>query len=168
MADHGEAFGVHTFAGEKMFFHGQTLYQELIHVPMIFHVPGATPHHVPDVVQLVDLAPTIAALFGIAPPPAWRGRSLVPLIAGKTLPPQPAYSEMLPEPKWDHDAKSMISADGKRHVFYRISDGLWEIYDLEKDPEEKTNIVNSDPDSKALQQQLTQWIEGPLSAGAAN
>ena len=43
MADHGEAFGVHTFAGERMFFHGQTLYRELIHVPLMFRVPGATP-----------------------------------------------------------------------------------------------------------------------------
>jgi len=165
MSDHGEAFGVHTFAGQQMFFHGQTLYRELIHVPLIFRVPGVDGRTANDVVELIDLAPTVAALFGVKPPASWRGRSLVPAIAGKPLPPRPAFSELLPEPKWDHDAKSMISADGKRHVFYRISDSRWEIYDLEKDPEERTNIADSDPDAAKLKAELAAWIEGPLAGG---
>ncbi|MBA3455462.1 MAG: sulfatase-like hydrolase/transferase [Deltaproteobacteria bacterium] len=164
MSDHGEAFGTHTFAGEKMFFHGQTLYRELIHVPLIFRVPGVEPKLAKDVVELIDLAPTIAALFGVKPPASWRGRSLVPAFTG-TLPPKPAFGELLPEPKWDHDAKSMVSADGKRHVFYRISDSRWEIYDLEKDPEERTNIADSDPDAAKLKAALAAWIEGPLAGG---
>jgi len=165
MSDHGEAFGVHTFAGEQMFFHGQTLYRELIHVPLIFRVPGVEAKMAKDVVELIDLAPTIAALFGVKAPASWRGRSLVPVLAGKPLPPRPAFSELLPEPKWDHDAKSMISADGKRHVFYRISDSRWEIYDLEKDPDERTNIADSDPDAAKLKAELAAWIEGPLAGG---
>jgi arylsulfatase A-like enzyme len=166
MSDHGEAFGVHTFAGQRMFFHGQTLYNELIHVPLLVRVPGLAPRTVPDVVELVDLAPTIAELFGVTPPPSWHGRSMVPLLEGKALPPKPAFSELLPEPKWDHDAKSMVSADGKRHVFFRISDARWEIYDLEKDPDERENIVDSDPDAQKLKDELTAWMEGPLAAGA--
>jgi arylsulfatase A-like enzyme len=165
MSDHGEAFGVHTFAGESMFFHGQTLYRELIHVPLVFRVPGVEGRTSSDVVELIDLAPTIAALFGVKPSAAWRGRSLVPAITGTPLPPKPAFAELLPEPKWDHDAKSMISADGKRHVFYRISDSSWEIYDLEKDPEERKNIADSDPDAEKLKAELTKWIEGPLGGG---
>jgi len=165
MSDHGEAFGVHTFAGEQMFFHGQTLYRELIHVPLIFRVPGVEAKMAKDVVELIDLAPTITALFGVKAPGSWRGRSLVPVLAGTPLPPRPAFSELLPEPKWDHDAKSMISADGKRHVFYRISDSRWEIYDLEKDPDERTNIADSDPDAAKLKAELAAWIEGPLAGG---
>ncbi|MBA3462613.1 MAG: sulfatase-like hydrolase/transferase [Deltaproteobacteria bacterium] len=165
VSDHGEAFGVHTFAGEKMFFHGQTLYRELIHVPLIFRVPGATPRIAHDVVQMIDLAPTIAALFGVPAPASWVGRSLVPAIANKPLEPKPAFAELLRAPDWDHEGKSMITADGKRHVFYRISDSRWEIYDLEADPDEKTNIADSDPNAKALQDALAQWIEGPLAAG---
>lgn len=166
MSDHGEAFGVHNFAGQQMFFHGQTLYNELIHVPLLVRVPGLAPRTVPDVVELVDLAPTIAELFGVTPPASWHGRSMVPLLEGKPLPPKPAFSELLPEPKWDHDAKSMVSADGKRHVFFRISDSRWEIYDLEKDPDERKNIVDSDPDAQKLKDELTAWMEGPLAAGA--
>jgi choline-sulfatase len=166
MADHGEAFGVHTFAGERMFFHGQTLYRELIHVPLMFRVPGAAPRVAHDVVQMIDLAPTIAGLFGVPAPASWVGRSLVPALAAKPLPPKPAFAELLRAPDWDHEGKSMITADGKRHVFFRISDSRWEIYDLEADPDEKTNIADSDPNAKALQDQLAQWIEGPLAAGA--
>lgn len=167
MADHGEAFGVHKFAGEQMYFHGQTLYRELIHVPLMFRVPGATPRIAHDVVEMIDLAPTIAALFGVAAPAAWVGRSLVPAIANQPLAPKPAFSELLRAPDWDHEGKSMVTADGKRHVFFRISDSRWEIYDLEADPDEKTNIADSDPNAKALQEQLAAWIEGPLAAGGA-
>ena len=166
MADHGEAFGVHTFAGQQMFFHGQTLYRELIHVPMMFRVPGAKPCVRDDVVQLVDLAPTIAALFGVAAPSTWQGRSLVPALECKegALAPQPAFSELLRAPEWDHEAKSMISADGKRHVFYRISDSRWEIYDLATDPDEKSNLADSDPNAKELEQQLSHWMSGLAKA----
>ncbi|MGE0398693.1 MAG: sulfatase [Kofleriaceae bacterium] len=166
MSDHGEAFGVHQFAGERMFFHGQTLYNELIHVPLVIHVPGQPGRKLDNVVELIDLAPTIAGLFGVAPAASWRGRSLVPLLEGKELAAKPAFGELLPEPKWDHDAKSMISADGTRHVFYRISDSSWEIYDLVNDPDEKKNIADSDPNAEKLKAELAAWIDGPLAAGA--
>jgi arylsulfatase A-like enzyme len=164
MADHGEAFGAHIVAGKPAFFHGDNLYRELIHVPLMFRVPGATPARRSDVVQLLDLAPTVAALLGVAPARSWQGRSLAPAIAGQPLAPQPAFSEMLAAPEWDHEAKSMVTADGKRHVYYRISDSKWEIYDLEADFEENHNVANG-ADAKALQQAMGAWIEGPLAAG---
>lgn len=165
MSDHGEAFGVHTFGGERQFFHGMTLYGEVLHVPLIFRVPGAKPRRTRDVVQLIDVAPTIAALFGIEPPATWMGRSLAPALEGNPLAPMPAFAEMPASKSWNHTATSMISADGTRHVFHRISDSRWEIYDLEKDPEEKTNIVASDPEAKALQQQLAAWEQSLLAEG---
>ncbi|HEY0195629.1 MAG TPA: sulfatase-like hydrolase/transferase, partial [Kofleriaceae bacterium] len=164
MADHGEAFGAHIVAGKPAFFHGDNLYRELIHVPLMFRVPGGPPQRRDDVVQLLDLAPTVAALFGVAPAASWQGRSLVPALAGKPLPPRPAFSEMLPAPEWDHEAKSMITADGAHHVYYRISDSKWEIYDLTKDADEKTNLADQ-PEAKQLEQALAAWIEGPLATG---
>jgi arylsulfatase A-like enzyme len=165
LSDHGEAFGVHKFAGGRMFFHGQTLYRELLHVPLMFRVPNVQGRTADDVVELIDMAPTIAALFGVQAPASWRGRSLVPAIDGKPMPPKAAFSELLPADAWKHDAKSMITADGKKHVFYRISDSAWEIYDLVDDPEEKKNLADS-PDAKQLQAEMAAWIEGPLAKGA--
>jgi arylsulfatase A-like enzyme len=164
MTDHGEAFGAHIVAGKPAFFHGDTLYRELTNVPLMFRIPGAPPCKRDDVVQLIDVAPTIAALFGVAPARTWQGRSLVPALACKPLPPLPAFSELLPAPEWDHEAKAMVTADGKHHVYYRISDSKWEIYDLGADPGEKTNRAEA-PGAKELQQALVQWIEGPLAAG---
>jgi uncharacterized sulfatase len=117
-----------------------------------------------DVVQLIDLAPTIAALLGVPPAASWQGRSLAPALAGKPLEPRPAFSELLPAPEWDHEAKAMVTADGKRHVYYRISDSKWEIYDLAGDPDEKASIA-SGAGAKELERALVAWIEGPLAAG---
>jgi choline-sulfatase len=167
LSDHGEAFGVHTFGGERQFFHGMTLYAEVLHVPLIVRVPGATARKAPEVVQLVDFAPTIAALFGIEPPASWVGRSLVPALEGTALAPMPAFAEMLPSKSWNHEGRAMVSADGTRHVFHRISDARWEIYDLVKDPEERTNISTSDPKAKELQQQLASWAQSLTAAAGA-
>ncbi|MEO6771582.1 MAG: sulfatase-like hydrolase/transferase, partial [Kofleriaceae bacterium] len=161
MSDHGEALGVHP--GEAGLYHGMSLYNELLHVPLIFRVPNVKPAMRDDVVELVDMAPTIAALFGVTPPASWIGRSLVPAIAGDKLAPLPAFSEMPTTNEWKHEAKSMISPDGKHHVFFKISEGRTEIYDLANDPDEKTSITSSDPKAKELEQQLAAWIDGPLA-----
>lgn len=163
MSDHGEAFGVHTFGGERQFFHGMTLYNEVLHVPMIFRVPGAKPRATKDVVQLIDIAPTIAALFGIEQPATWTGRSLVPALEGNALAPMPAFAEMPPSKSWPHTGTSMVSGDGSYHVFHRISDSRWEVYNLDKDPEERTNVLDSDPKAKELQQQLASWEQSLIS-----
>src|SRR5262249_22671299 len=139
MADHGEAFGTHVVAGKPAFFHGDTLYKELTNAPLMFRVPGGPPCMRDDVVQLIDLAPTITALFGVPPARTWQAGSLVRALACKPLEPRPAFSELLPAPEWNHEAKAMVTADAKHHVYYRISDSKWEIYDLEQDPDEKTN-----------------------------
>jgi arylsulfatase A-like enzyme len=164
MADHGEAFGIHMSGGKPAFFHGDTLYRELIHVPLMFRVPGSKPCRRDDVVQLIDMAPTIAALFSVPAPASWQGRSLVPALACQPLDAHPAFSEMLADPEWDHEAKSMITADGKRHVYYRLSESRWEIYDLDHDPDEKSNLADM-AGAKQLEQELAAWIEGPLAAG---
>jgi arylsulfatase A-like enzyme len=163
MADHGEAFGVHP--GEAGMYHGMSLYDEVLHVPLLVRVPGGKLCVRDDVVQLVDLAPTIAALFGVAPPASWQGRSLVPALACGDLAPMPAFAELLRTPEWDHFGKSMITADGKRHLFWRASDSRYELFDLEADREERTNMVDHDSAARQLERALADWIAGPLAAG---
>ena len=160
LADHGEAFGQHTFAGQEMFFHGQTLYDELLHVPMMMRVPGVAPRTYDGVVELLDAAPTILDVLGIAKPASWVGHSLVPALLGKEILAQPAFAEMLPAPEWDHDAKSMVSADGKWKLFYRRSDKTYELYDLEKDPAEQHDVYDDRKDiAKPMHDQMSAWIE---------
>ena len=164
MSDHGEAFGVHTFGGERQFFHGMTLYNELLHVPLMVRVPGDKPRERDDVVQLIDLAPTIAALFGVKAPASWQGRSLVPALEGKPLPPKPAFAEMLPSKRGITRRKSMVSADGKRHVFHRISDSRWEVYDLDEGSRREDEHRRHRPRApKSCSSSSRPGIEGPLA-----
>jgi 8-oxo-dGTP diphosphatase len=61
------------------------------------------------------------------------GRSLRPALTGEALPPRPITAEVMPAPSWKHDLKMLIGEDDKK-IIYRISDGVFELYDLAADP----------------------------------
>ncbi len=72
-ADHGEEFLEH-----GGWWHGSTLYDEQIRVPLLVKLPGGARAgtRVPWQVRQIDLAPTIAELAGLTPDPTWQGRML--------------------------------------------------------------------------------------------
>lgn len=74
-SDHGEAFGEH-----GNFRHGTSMYQEVLHVPLIWRAPGliAAGRRVDEAVGLVDVAPTLLDLVGIEPREGVQGVSLAP------------------------------------------------------------------------------------------
>jgi arylsulfatase A-like enzyme len=95
-ADHGEEFMDHGFTG-----HGHSLFDELIHVPLLVSLPGQSQRvDVTGAVSLVDLAPTLVELAGGAPPASFEGRSFASLLGGlgeprqQRLPEAAAVSEM--------------------------------------------------------------------------
>jgi arylsulfatase A-like enzyme len=72
-SDHGEEFGDHGRMG-----HGRTLHQEVLRVPLVIAAPGVlAPAQVTTPVSLLDVAPTILDLLGLAPTAGQRGMSLV-------------------------------------------------------------------------------------------
>ncbi|HVY38965.1 MAG TPA: sulfatase-like hydrolase/transferase, partial [Polyangia bacterium] len=146
MADHGEAWGEH-----KAYFHGTDLYDEQTRVPLIIAVPGQAPRVIDEDVKLVDVAPTLLDLVGAPVPANMRGRSLLPAIEGKPLAAAPVYAELMPATAWPHQA-SMMVADGHK-IIHRISERRWEMYDLRRDPGEKTNLADQ-PAHAALFAQL--------------
>jgi arylsulfatase A-like enzyme len=152
MSDHGEAFGEHSFAGQSM-FHGTNLYDPQIRVPLAFRVPGQAPRQVDTVAELLDLAPTVAALVGAAPSPTWMGRSLVPAITGGVLEPRPAFSELLAYPGWEHDIKVAVSADGAWKLHHILSQRRRELYRLSDDPGEDRDLFGK-PEVAAEQQRM--------------
>ncbi len=156
-ADHGEAWGEH-----KQFFHGTDLYDEQTRVPLIIAIPGEKPRVFDDQVALVDVAPTLLDLVGAPIPPAMRGRSLLPRIEGKSLAPAPIYAEQMPATAWPHQAAMMV--DGDHKLIHRISDRRWELYDLKRDPGEKTNLAANPADAglfAALRAKLVAFEERP-------
>ncbi|HKE13923.1 MAG TPA: sulfatase-like hydrolase/transferase [Kofleriaceae bacterium] len=163
LSDHGEAFGVHQVAGQKMFFHGQTLYDELLRVPVMMRFPGAKPSAIDDPMMLIDVAPTILDIMGVAIPDQMVGRSVLPRVLGQPLDPRPVYAQLMPAPSWNHEWTAMVSADGVYKLIYRMSDRSFELYNLKTDPEEKRNIYSSQAaEAEKLRDQLARWIEVDL------
>jgi arylsulfatase A-like enzyme len=159
-SDHGEAFGAHRIGGQRLFFHGQTLYDELLRVPLIVKVPGIAAHTVDQPVMLVDLAPTLLDLLAKGPPESFEGTSLAPALAGKAQPAHAAYGELLAAPSWDHEAKMRVDPSGKTKLVYRISDNLFELYDLAVDPNEQHDLAHANPDRLSQNKtDLAAWIE---------
>ncbi|MGD2111001.1 MAG: sulfatase [Phycisphaerae bacterium] len=77
LGDHGEMFFEHGVAG-----HGKFPWEEMMRVPLIMRGPSAVPAAVRSdaMVQTIDIAPTVLDLIGVGPEPAFRGKSLKPLI----------------------------------------------------------------------------------------
>jgi hypothetical protein len=77
-ADHGEEFGEH---GGR--YHGTTVYEEQVHVPLVVVGPAVREGaRVTAVVQTIDLLPTALSAFGFPRPARLRGRDLGPLLVG--------------------------------------------------------------------------------------
>jgi arylsulfatase A-like enzyme len=132
-ADHGEALFEHGFLG-----HNTQLYEESIRIPLLIRAPGVASRRVSDLVELIDLTPTIAELAGVARAPEasrFQGRSLVPaLTGGSHRSPKLAFSRTL----W---AKPRYSVRGKRYkLIWDSRTGASELYDLQHDPEERTTV----------------------------
>jgi arylsulfatase A-like enzyme len=157
-ADHGEAFGEHRF-----YFHGETLYDEVMRVPLLARVPGIEPRRVQAPVMLIDLAPTILDLVKGEAPSSFRGQSLLPALLGEELPAgRRVYAEMLPAHAWPHHHKAMV--DGEWKLIYRVSDNAFELYHLKNDPGEQKNLWDRDRLRGAdLKRKILEWMESELA-----
>lgn len=90
-ADHGESL----YESGRGQGHGDHLFgDEVTHVPLAFYDPRRpTPRKVDQIVESVDIAPTLCDLAKVRCPTGMDGRSLAPLMDGKTLPARPAFAE---------------------------------------------------------------------------
>jgi len=126
-ADHGEQLGEH-----DMYSHGNTLFEQTIHVPLIVRLPDAAPGRMPEPVGVAGLGPAILGRLGIAAPESFQ----VPPLP---FPGEPvtgyAYSEVLKEkPTYLRlHRRALVGKDGKLLVG-NAGDELF--YDLASDPAE--------------------------------
>lgn len=130
-ADHGEAFGDH---GAR--FHGTTVYEEQVAVPLVIHAPELLAQAViEEPVQTFDLMPTFARALGATLPKGVRGRDLGDrLVNGKSSNDGLAYAAI-------PDA-SMLAIGNERVVcLHAIS--VCSLFDLAQDPAQLRPI--SDP-----------------------
>ncbi len=128
MSDHGEAFGEHDSS-----FHGGSLYDELVRVPLVVAGAGIRPRQVEASVSLIDLGPTLLDWFGISTPAAFMGESLLPLLVGEGRRfSRPIVAETRLK-------QAMLFDDGFKVVRDLRRETL-ELYNLQTDPGELVNL----------------------------
>jgi len=157
LSDHGEEFFEHGGQG-----HGHSLYQELLHVPLIVHVPELSARRVPQVVRQIDLLPTLLELVGLPVPGGLAGRSLVPLLKGGALDEAPALSEV------DHGLYSLEALQlGRFKLIHERKLDRYALYDLELDPGEQQDVGEEHPEQRmALRDQLERLRNAALERAA--
>jgi arylsulfatase A-like enzyme len=141
-ADHGEEFGEHGRNG-----HAQTLYAEVLRVPLFIHAPHRyAPARVAERVSHIDVLPTLRALTGLPPSPRDVGLSLLPLLEGGALrlPPRALFADL-----W------LESFGGRKPILKATIEGEWKLIDgaregamlfhLDRDPLDLRNRLEAYP-----------------------
>jgi arylsulfatase A-like enzyme/Tfp pilus assembly protein PilF len=160
LADHGEGLGDH---GEQQ--HGLLIYDEAIHVPLIVKQEGnaGAGRRVGDVVQHIDVVPTILDLVKAPVPGALRGRSLKPVLEDTGhLEPQSVYAESV-YGRYHFGWSALTGATGARYQYIKAP--REEIYDLTRDPRERTNLASELAEARlALSADVTRITGGVAQA----
>ena len=155
-SDHGDEFNEHGGLS-----HDDKMYSELIDIPLLIYEPSRTKGEICDkLVSSIDIPPTITHLFGLNPPPAFEGTSLLPVV---DYPNKGAFGEAVYQrsphrgdlergPDMDRDIYYYRENDLK--VIYRANLDSWELYDLKEDPKESNNLIAESPHAEALKSRL--------------
>jgi arylsulfatase A-like enzyme len=133
-SDHGEEFWDHGSVG-----HGHSVYDELLHIPMIVRLPGVTEGkpRIPAAVGLVDVMPTILDALGQEIPEELSGRSFLPELRGETATaPRSAVAGFMTG--W------RTLAVGKLKLIQRTLHRP-RLYDVSRDPGETQDLAESRP-----------------------
>ncbi len=154
-SDHGESLGEHQEQS-----HGFFIYQEGVHVPLIFVTPFEKLHGISRArpVSLVDVMPTILDLAGIQAPSQVQGKSLQPLFfkdskeVGSI-----AYSETF-YPRFHYGWSELKSLQDERYKLILAPE--LELYDLQSDPDEERNIIDSQAaEARRMVAQIESFID---------
>lgn len=150
MGDNGFMMGEHGLIDKRQ------AYEESIRVPMLAWAPGFIEPgtKIQQLVRNIDIAPTFLEIAGASMPDEHTldGRSFLTLF---TDPPDTWDSELLYEYYWEHafphtPTVFALRGDRYKYIYYH---GVWdqmEFYDLQADPEERVNLI----DSPGLQQEI--------------
>lgn len=139
LSDHGEEFFDH-----GGWTHGKTLYSEMLDVPMIIKLPGGqgAGQEVGEVVEHIDLVPTVMELVTGQIPAGVQGRSLLPLIMNDVASQGPQDWAVSNVALRGIEATSLI--DGSWKMILRRQSGnehFPELYSRQEDRQERQNLA---------------------------
>jgi hypothetical protein len=144
LGDHGEAFGQH----EGNYGHTLFLYEENLRVPLLLVAPGLIrgEERVQRVATLLDTAPTVLDLLGLAVPDCYQGRSLLEGEAGVAL-----FCT-------DYSLGLLGLRDGRWKLIHELEAGQSVLYDLAEDPDERCDVAPLHPEvAAAYREHLLRW-----------
>ena len=145
-ADHGEEFGEHDGR-----YHGTTLYDEQIKVPLIMRVPGMKPRTVSEPVNLVDIMGTVLSLLEIPAPARVRSKDLTALMLGNKNDHRIAFSQV-------HEL--VMARKGHYKLILDKEEQITSLYDLQSDPKETVSISAQHPKiTTNLTSQIGTWLK---------
>ena len=150
-SDHGYFYGEHDLNEER-----RLAYEETARIPLIVRYPvitraGTQPA---QLVQTIDLAPTILELAGVTDTTPRQGRSLVPLLRGEKPPWRTSilieYASDTVFPRIRNMGYQAIRTESLKDIHYLELPGMDELYDLEADPYELDNLIGTERGRKLL------------------
>jgi arylsulfatase A-like enzyme len=138
------------FLGDHGWFDKRFMYEQALRVPWMIRYPGVIrPGSISDSwVESIDNAPTILDMAGITIPNDMQGKSLLPVFENKNPnnPKDPGWKKSMyyhyyefQAPHWVVPHYGIRTERYKLISFYTINE--WEMYDLEKDPDEMDNLI---------------------------
>lgn len=145
------------YLGEHGWFDKRFMYEESFRTPLIVRWPGRIKPGSAnsDLVQNLDFAETILDAAGLPIPEDMQGRSLLPLLRGQEVEWRDALYYHYYEYPGIHAVKRHYGVRTARykliHFYYDVDE--WELYDLERDPQEMRNVI-AQPEYRAVKEEL--------------
>jgi len=152
-ADHGEQFGEH-----GLFTHGNSLFLELLHVPLVVHAPGRVPAGgvVQRVVSLRDIPATLLDLAGLGPAgfpghsiaPLWRDSASTGDVSAALAEAEQPHNQVNRWPTSFGPMKALVT-DAFHYI--RRGDGLESVYSWKGDTTGRGALRERDEEQRAIE-----------------
>ena len=165
-ADHGEELLDHGFVGHASTSLRARLYEEIIRIPLIISWPGRLEGtRLEGPVSQIDILPTVAELLGWELPHYIQGKSLLPSEKSHLSASRPVFFESVIAGNQTSKENEQQWVRGIRQGRYKyVSTG--ELYDLELDPGEKTNLIGEDPETaRRMADAVDKWLKDSQELG---
>ena len=142
------------YLGDHGWYDKRFMYEESLRMPFIIRYPGSIEpgQRIEEMTLNLDFAPTLLEFAGVQVPVEMQGESFVSLLNGTESPPwrKAIYYHYYEYPKWHQVQPHYGIRTGRYkliHFYYDID--VWELYDLQEDPDELHNLYE-DPEHSAL------------------